>query len=80
MNLTCLRVGPKSNDSDPGDTLVALAPATAGLAIVMSGISLFDTVVALIIALVILTSALQAVVGSHKELVWPEKVVCGHRG
>jgi len=79
-NLTCLRVGPKSNDSDPGDTLVALAPATAGLAIVMSGISLFDTVVALMIALVILTSTFQAVIGSHKELLWPEKVVCGHRG
>ncbi|HKC96137.1 MAG TPA: hypothetical protein VKB81_19160 [Nitrospira sp.] len=48
--------------------------------IVMLGISLFDTVVALIIALVILTRTLQAVIGSHKDLLWPEHVVCGHRG
>ena len=63
-----------------GDTLVSLAPVVAGVAIVMSGISLFDTVIALIIAVVILTSTLQAVIGSHKELLWPETVVCGHRG
>jgi cobalt-zinc-cadmium efflux system protein len=62
-----------------GDTLVSLAPVVAGLAIVMSGITLFDTAIALIIAVVIVTSTLQAVMGSHKELLWPEKVVCGHR-
>ena len=61
-----------------GDTLVSLAPVAAGLAIVLSGIALFDTVIALIIALVIVVSTLQAVRGSHKELMWPEKVVCGH--
>ena len=61
-----------------GDTLVSLAPVAAGLAILLSGMSLFDTVIALIIAAVILTSTLQAVIGSHKELLWPEKVVCGH--
>ena len=32
------------------------------------------------IALVIVMSTLQAVIGSHKELLWPEKVVCGHSG
>ena len=63
-----------------GDTLVSLAPVAAGLAILLSGIPLFDTVIALIIAVVILTSTLQAVMGSHKELLWPEKVVCGHGG
>ena len=61
-----------------GDTLVSLAPVAAGLAIVLSGIALFDTVIALIIAVVIVASTLQAVMGSHKELMWPEKVVCGH--
>jgi Co/Zn/Cd efflux system component len=61
-----------------GDTLVSLAPVAAGLAILLSGMPLFDTVIALIIAVVILTSALQAVMGSHKELLWPEQVVCGH--
>ena len=63
-----------------GDTLVSLAPVAAGLAILMSGLSLFDTVIALMIAVIILTSTLQAVIGSHKELLWPETVVCGHRG
>ena len=61
-----------------GDTLVSLAPVAAGLAIVLSGIALFDSVIALIIAVVIVVSTLQAVMGSHKELMWPEKVVCGH--
>ena len=61
-----------------GDTLVSLAPVAAGLAIVLSGIALFDTIIALIIAVVIVATTLQAVMGSHKELMWPEKVVCGH--
>ena len=51
-----------------GDTLVSLAPVTAGLAIVLSGMALFDTVIALMIAVVIVLSTLQAVMGSHKEL------------
>jgi len=45
-----------------------LAPVVAGLAIAISGSSLFDAVVALIIAAVILTTTFQAVIGSHKEL------------
>ena len=61
-----------------GDTLVSLAPVAAGLAVVLSGSALFDTAIALIIAVVIVVSTLQAVRGSHKELMWPEKVVCGH--
>jgi divalent metal cation (Fe/Co/Zn/Cd) transporter len=44
----------------------------------LSGIVLFDTVIALIIAVVITVGTLQVVMGSHKELMWPEKVACGH--
>ena len=60
-----------------GDTLVSLAPVAAGLAVVLSGIALLDTIIALIIAVVIVAGTLQAVMGSHKELMWPEKIVCG---
>jgi cobalt-zinc-cadmium efflux system protein len=61
-----------------GDTLVSLIPVAAGILVFASGSSLFDSLFALLIAAVIVITTLQAVVGSHKELLWPENVSCGH--
>jgi divalent metal cation (Fe/Co/Zn/Cd) transporter len=46
--------------------------------VIVSGRPIFDSIVALGIAGVILVTTLRSVLGSHKELLWPENVVCGH--
>jgi cation diffusion facilitator family transporter len=61
-----------------GDTLVSLLPVAAGILIFVSGNSFFDSLFALLIATVVVITTFQAVVGSHKELLWPENVSCGH--
>jgi cation diffusion facilitator family transporter len=61
-----------------GDTLVSLIPVAAGILVFTSGNSLFDSLFAMIIAAVIVVTTLQAVIGSHKELLWPENISCGH--
>ncbi len=61
-----------------GDTLVSLIPVAAGILILTSGSSLFDSLFALLIAAVVIITTLHAVIGSHKELLWPENVSCGH--
>jgi Co/Zn/Cd efflux system component len=63
-----------------GDTMVSLVPVAAGILVFTSGSSLFDSLFALLIAAVIVITTLQAVIGSHKELLWPENVSCGHSG
>lgn len=63
-----------------GDTLVSLIPVAAGILVFASGSSLFDSIFALLIAAVIVITTLQAVIGSHKELLWPDNVSCGHSG
>src|SRR5713226_1843572 len=61
-----------------GDVLVSLAPVVAGIATLVSGSFLFDPIIAIIIAAVILWTTFRAVVGSEEELLWPENVVCAH--
>jgi cation diffusion facilitator family transporter len=61
-----------------GDTLVSLIPVGAGILVFTSGRFLFDSLFALLIAVVVVTTTLQAVIGSHQELLWPENVSCGH--
>ena len=56
----------------------ALAPVLAGGLVLASGRPVFDSLVALLIAAVIVVTTIRSVVGSHKELLWPENVVCGH--
>jgi cobalt-zinc-cadmium efflux system protein len=63
-----------------GDTLVSLIPVAAGILVFASGSSLFDSVFALLIAAIVVITTLQTVVGSHKELLWPDNVSCGHSG
>jgi cobalt-zinc-cadmium efflux system protein len=54
-----------------GDVYVSLAPVLAGLLLTISGHSFFDPLIAGGIALWIIGSTL-------RELIWPEKIVCGH--
>ena len=61
-----------------GDTLVSLIPVAAGILILTSGSFLFDSLFALLIAAVVIITTLHAVIGSHKELLWPANVSCGH--
>jgi cation diffusion facilitator family transporter len=61
-----------------GDTLLSLAPVLAGTLVIVSGQPIFDSIVALAIAGVILITTLRSVLGSHKELLCPDNVVCGH--
>lgn len=61
-----------------GDTLVSLIPVAAGLLIFISGKSVFDSLFALLIGAVVVITTAQAVIGAHKELLWPENVSCGH--
>jgi cation diffusion facilitator family transporter len=61
-----------------GDVYVSLAPVLAGLLGTVSGYSFFDPLIASGIAVWIIGSTLREVIGSQEELVWPEKIVCGH--
>ena len=61
-----------------GDTFVSLAPVVAGALTLASGSPLVDPLVALVIAAAIIVPTLRAIAGSHRDLVWPENVTCGH--
>jgi len=61
-----------------GDTLVSLAPVMAGLLTIASGSPHVDPLVALVIAGAIIGPTLQTIAGSHRDLIWPENVACGH--
>jgi Co/Zn/Cd efflux system component len=61
-----------------GDILVSLAPVAAGLATLVAGTPVFDTIIAIGIAGFIIATTLKAVLGSEEALLWPENVVCGH--
>ena len=60
------------------DALMSLAPALAGLLIMVSGYAIFDALVALAVGLWIAISTVRESLASGEELVWPEKIVCGH--
>jgi cobalt-zinc-cadmium efflux system protein len=61
-----------------GDAYVSLAPVAAGVLVSVSGLALFDALVAGIIALWFIASTVREVIASRDELVWPEKISCGH--
>src|SRR5438876_8071862 len=61
-----------------GDTFVSLGPVLAGAVTLITGSSVADPIVAVVIAGAIVVPSLQAVAGAHKELVWPQNVACGH--
>jgi cobalt-zinc-cadmium efflux system protein len=61
-----------------GDIFVSLAPVVAGLLVTILGRSYFDPLVALLVAFWFVASTLRAVIGAGEELIWPEKITCGH--
>ena len=60
-----------------GDVLVSLAPVAAGLATLVARTPLFDTAIAIGIAMFISVTTRKAVLGFQEKLIWPENVVCG---
>jgi len=63
-----------------GDIQVSLAPALSGLLVIATGYSFFDPLIAGSVALWLMVSTLREVIGSHNELISPEKLGCGHEG
>ena len=57
---------------------VSLAPVVAGALLTVTGYSVFDPLVAGAIALWIIATTAREVFESHEELMWPERIVCGH--
>jgi cation diffusion facilitator family transporter len=61
-----------------GDVWVSLAPVLAGVLLTITGYFIFDALIAGAIALWIIVTTARGVFQSHDELIWPEKIVCGH--
>jgi cobalt-zinc-cadmium efflux system protein len=61
-----------------GDVYLSLAPVAAGLLVSLTGHSIFDPLIAAGIAAWIIVSTMREVFASSEELIWPEKIVCGH--
>ena len=61
-----------------GDVWVSLAPVIAGLLLSVTGYPIFDPLIAGAIALWIIVTTAREIFESHDELIWPEKIVCGH--
>jgi len=61
-----------------GDVYVSIAPVAAGLLVVLTGRPIFDPIIAGGIAVWFIVSTGREVFASHEELIWPEKIVCGH--
>ena len=60
-----------------GDVLVSLIPVAAGMLTMVTGYTVFDPLLALLIAGVIIVPTLRTLMDSHQELWWPQQVVCG---
>jgi cation diffusion facilitator family transporter len=61
-----------------GDVQVSLAPVASGVLVTLTGMSIFDPLVAALIALWIIVSTARETIGSHEELISPERMSCGH--
>jgi Co/Zn/Cd efflux system component len=80
-----LLLGPSRNNAairlayihNIGDVYVSLAPVAAGL-VTLTGYPIFDPLIAGAIALWIIVSTAREVFASSHDLIWPEKIVCGH--
>jgi hypothetical protein len=49
-----------------------------GFLVIFTEQSVFDPIIASVIALWIIVSTVREVLGSREELIWPEKIVWGH--
>jgi Co/Zn/Cd efflux system component len=61
-----------------GDVSVSLAPVAAGLLVTVSGQSLFDPLMALLVALWLIGTTVQEIRSTGEALLWPEDAVCRH--
>lgn len=61
-----------------GDVLLSLAPVVAGILILVTGRSIFDPIIAVMLASAIVATTVRELVRSGADLVWPDNVVCGH--
>ena len=61
-----------------GGVIGVVGAVLAGALTLASGSFLVDPLVALVIAGAIIVPTLQTVAGSHRDLIWPENVSCGH--
>jgi cobalt-zinc-cadmium efflux system protein len=61
-----------------GDALLSLAPVLAGVLILATGRPIFDPVIGLAVVGVIVVTTVRSALGSRRELLWPENVVCSH--
>jgi cation diffusion facilitator family transporter len=61
-----------------GDVWVSLAPVAAGLLLILTGYHFFDPLIAGGVAVWFVVSTGREVFASHEQLIWPEKIVCGH--
>jgi cation diffusion facilitator family transporter len=61
-----------------GDAWLSLAPVAAGLLLVMTRYSFFDSLIAGGVAIWIIISTAREVVQSQEELIWPDRIICGH--
>ena len=61
-----------------GDMRVSLAPVVAGILVTATGYFICDALLAGAIALWIAGTTLREVAASRDELIWPEKLHCGH--
>jgi cobalt-zinc-cadmium efflux system protein len=61
-----------------GDIQISLAPVVSGLLVIITGHSFFDPLFAGGVAVWLIVSTLREVIASREELIWPEKISCGH--
>ena len=61
-----------------GDVWVSLAPVGAGLLLMLTGYPFFDPLIAAGVAVWFIASTGREIFQSHEELIWPDKIACGH--
>ena len=61
-----------------GDVWVSLAPVLAGGLLLATGYSVFDPIIAAIVAIWFITTTGREVMVSRDELIWPDRIVCCH--
>jgi cobalt-zinc-cadmium efflux system protein len=61
-----------------GDVYVSLAPVVAGLLVTLLGQSLFDPLMALLVAVWLIGTTVQEIRSIGEALLWPEDAVCRH--
>ncbi len=61
-----------------GDMWVSLAPVLAGILVATTGHAVFDPLVAGAVAVWMIVTTSREVANSREELIWPERLECGH--